>query len=223
MLHAMLVSRAGLVLGCLVLAAGCKETSPESKTKVPSVEPAPAPPPEPREQLPWYVGEWTANVSLKPVAPPPEADALERRKARGKSKTTEATSDTAIQGPEEGLGEAAPLTLHIDKQRHATGQFLGLRVSGELDEKTLRARLSGALRSAPMAPENAPAEQGVDAAVRSPFSDVGSGVLMAERTEDGLSATLRLSSGDSKRVYASQFLLRKPSQQPSAPAAGPQP
>jgi hypothetical protein len=74
------------------------------------------------------------------------------------------------------------LTLSIDGQGNAQGTLAGLTVTGQIDGDVLRARATDRRRS---------------------------GVLIADKSAQGLSATLKFSSGDSMSVFAADFLMRK--------------
>jgi hypothetical protein len=179
-------------LGLALSVAGCEEKA----------KPSPAPPqdsarPGPSagasasasaaapEAAPWFVGTWTSSYEAQHYL-------IEMEKKQGGIAAWK-NDDGAV-----GSG-SGKLNLTVDANRVVTGTSGGalgeLVASGQLDEETLRVRLT-------------PKQPGAENAF--------SGMLIARRKGDAFEGTLQASTGDSKVVRDAPIKLSKTKSAPGA-------
>ena len=179
---------AACALAVLGASVSCKKDEPKpSATKA---GPATAPKP-PEKKLPWYAGDWSGTYKA-------EVFRLEMTAAEGAVKDWEKDDGSALAG--EGS-----LKLSIAEDRSVSGEATGalgdLVAAGEIDEETLRVRLS------PKSP--ATAEQ------------VGRATLIAKRKGEQLEGKVRTSTGDALKVRVAQVTLTKAEAEPATAKAAP--
>ena len=189
-----LVSHAAvLLLALAVMACDDEKTATGAGTGASASAPAAsAKPPEP--ELPWYVGSWKGSYDAKP-------NPLEMSKKEG-----------ALRAWSEDDGGVATgkgtLELSIDEARTVTGTAEGplgkMKVTGELDEETLRVRLL---------PEAS--ESGAGGAAPGPEKTLFNAFFTAKKQGEAFAGELKASSGDGLVVRDAKVVLDK---QPAEPA-----